>query len=137
MIAELLAISASIAIGVALLTLLVALRRRPVRARLNADGFQELEILVKGRYMPDVIEVRRGIPVRLRFRRDEDVSCSERVIFSDFQVGSRLPAHEITSVCFIPSRCGEFLFTCEFGMYQGRLLVVEPTKIDLAELERR
>ena len=113
---------------------LFILKLRHVHARLAPEGFQELEIVVRGRYRPDLVVVRRGIPLWLRFRRDEDTHCSERVIFSDFHVGSRLAAYQTTSISFVPSRCGEFLFTCEFGMYQGRLVVVEPSRRDLAKM---
>ncbi len=109
-------------------------RDRLARARLAPEGFQEQEIVVKGRYQPDVVVVRRGIPVLLYFRREEDTHCSERVIFSDFHVGSRLAAHETTSICFLPTRVGEFLFTCEFGLYQGRLVVVEPSRRDMEKI---
>jgi len=123
-------------VGLVLLAFLLIHRQRQTRAQLNAEGFQELEIVVRGRYWPDVIEVRRDIPVRLYFRREEDAPCSEQVIFSGFRVSSRLPAHQTTTLSFIPTRCGEFLFTCAFGMYQGILLVVEPTKSDLRRLQK-
>ena len=123
-------------IAIVLLTVLLGVGR-PTRAQLNPEGFQEQEIVVKGRYLPEVVAVRRGIPVQLHFRRDEEIPCSERVIFSDFHVGSRLPAHQVTTVSFIPTRCGEFLFTCAFGMYQGRLVVVEPSDRDLAKIQPR
>src|SRR3990172_4106171 len=127
----LLAVLAIVVVGAVLLTVPLGVWQRPARTRLSSDGFQELEVVVKGRYLPDLVEAKRGIPVRLHFRREEDKPCSERVIFSDFHVGARLPAHQSTAVSFIPTKCGEFLFTCAFGMYQGRLVVVEPGKRDL------
>lgn len=128
----LLAAIVSIAVGVVLVVLYFVCFRWRARARLSPEGFQEIEITVKGGYWPDVVEVRRGIPLRMYFRREEDTPCSEQVIFSEFHVGARLPSYQATPVSFIPTRCGEFLFTCAFGMYQGRLIVVEPSKRDLA-----
>lgn len=119
-------ITVPVAIGAGLVSFRILQGRRRVHARLGEGGFQEMEIVVKGGYVPDVIEVRRGIPVRLYFRREEDTPCSQRVIFSEFHVSSTLPAYQTTPVCFIPTRCGEFLFTCAFGMYVGRLVVREP-----------
>ena len=130
----LLAIVVSMIVGVALLAFLLRMGQRQGRARLSAEGFQELEVMVRGRYVPEVVEVRRGIPVRLHFRREEDTPCSEQVLFSDFHTGSRLPAHRTTLVSFIPTRCGDFMFTCAYGMYQGRLVVVEPTRRDLRKV---
>src|SRR3989304_5154946 len=100
--AMLIAAMASIALVGTAVTLLLLLRQPRARARLNPEGFQELEGVVRGRYMPDVIEVWRDLPVRLFFRRDETTPCSEHLIFSDFYVRTNLPAHETTPVCFIP-----------------------------------
>lgn len=122
-----------IAIGVVLATVLFTLKQRRVRAQLTGQGFQELEIVVRGRYIPDIVRVRRDIPVRLYFRREEDAPCSERVIFSDFNAGARLLPHQSTPVSFVPTKCGEFLFTCAYGVYLGRLIVVEPTSRELAK----
>ncbi len=130
----LLSIVVSIIAGVALIAFLLRIGQRRGHARLNAEGFQELEVMVKGYYVPEVVEVKRGIPVRLHFRREEDTPCSEQVIFSDFHPGYRLPAYQTTLVSFIPTRCGDFMFTCAYGMYQGRLVVVEPTRRDLRKV---
>lgn len=132
--ALLIAILASVAFAVTLLVSLLVVRARHSYARLDERGFQELEIVVKGKYRPDSVVVRRSIPVRLHLRRQEDTPCSGKVIFSDFHVGSRLPSYQTTTIYFVPTKCGEFLFTCEFGMYQGRLIVVEPSKLELAKI---
>ncbi|MHB0870508.1 MAG: cupredoxin domain-containing protein [Chloroflexota bacterium] len=102
------------------------LRGARQRALIAPDGVQELEILVLGRYRPDTVVLRCGVPVRLLFNRQEDTPCSERVIFSEFQQERWLAPFATTAVQFIPTRTGEFLFTCAMGMYQGRLLVEEP-----------
>src|SRR5690606_21493821 len=51
--------------------------REGVEASVNAGGVQEVDVTVKGGYSPDTIVVRRGVPVRLNFYRDETSSCSE------------------------------------------------------------
>ncbi|MBI2954875.1 MAG: cupredoxin domain-containing protein [Chloroflexi bacterium] len=132
----LLVILASVVVAMTLLAIMLAARTRRSYARLDSEGFQELEIVIKGKYRPDSVVLRRGIPTRLHFIRQEDTPCSERVIFSDFHDESLLPAFQSTSICFIPTRCGEFLFTCAFGMYQGRLVVVEPSRRDLSKMPR-
>lgn len=62
------------------------------------DGAQELEIVVKGGYSPDVIRVREGVPLRLIFNRRESGDCSSRVVFPDFGVSKSLPAFGKTVV---------------------------------------
>ncbi|MCL4371384.1 MAG: cupredoxin domain-containing protein [Chloroflexi bacterium] len=108
------------------------LRRQPGRrASIGPDGVQEAVILVKGHYQPSTVVVRRGMPVRLLFDRQESESCSERVICSWLSQERWLPPFAITAVGFIPTKAGDFLFTCALGMYQGRLVVEEPREVAL------
>ena len=99
-------------------------RTRPPRARLTRDGVQEATIIVRDRYVPPAVVARCGVPLRLNFRRDEDNPCSQRVIFPDFGIARSLPAWRTIAIDLLPNREGEFLFTCEMGMYQGTLRVV-------------
>lgn len=113
--------------GIALVALIVwffwAPRRAGVSAALTADGKQEAMILVKGGYTPDTIVVRAGTPVRLSFRRDENVACSEMVLLPDFGRSARLPEGENVDVEFTPDTPGEFEFSCQMGMFRGRVVV--------------
>ena len=93
------------------------------RATETSSGYQEAMILVKGGYTPDTIIVRGGRPVRLNFRREETASCSDKVIFADFQKSAELPTGETIPVEFLPKEPGEFAFTCPMGMFRGRLIV--------------
>lgn len=99
--------------------------RERVAAEVRESGVQEIDVTVRGGYSPDVIVVKQGAPVRLNFRREESASCSERVIFGDFQIARDLPAFKTTPVEFTPERAGEFTFTCGMNMLRGKL-VVEP-----------
>ena len=99
--------------------------RRLAAAQENSAGVQELEIVVQGGYSPGRVVVHKGVPVRLRFRRLESASCSERVLFPDFDVARKLPTNEVTTVEFTPDKSGTFTFTCGMGMYQGTLVVEE------------
>lgn len=97
--------------------------RERVSASVTETGVQEIKVTVKGGYSPDVIAVKRGVPVRLDFYRDETSSCSEQVIFSDFKIARMLPAFKTTPVEFTPDRTGEFTFTCGMNMMRGKLIV--------------
>jgi len=98
-------------------------RSRGVRAAEMSGGYQEAMILVKGGYTPDTIIVRAGRPVRLNFRREETASCSEKVVFPDFQKSAELPTGETVPVELMPKEPGEFGFACPMGMFRGRLIV--------------
>jgi plastocyanin domain-containing protein len=99
--------------------------KKQIHARPTQAGVQEVNILVKGSYSPDVIVVEKGRPVRLTFYRDETASCSEQIILSDFGIARDLPAYKTTSVEFTPNKAGEFSFTCGMRMMRGKLVVNE------------
>jgi plastocyanin domain-containing protein len=99
--------------------------KQRVAASMTSTGVQEVKVIVKGGYDPDVIVVKQGQPVRLEFYRDETASCSDRVVFGDFGIARDLPAFKTTSVEFTPGKTGEFTFTCGMNMMRGKL-VVEP-----------
>lgn len=86
---------------------------------------QEALVTVKGGYTPDVIVVKAGKPVRLVFHRQESSPCSERVVFKDFDKSNLLPEGEKVPVEFVPEKPGEYEFSCQMGMYRGRLIVEE------------
>ena len=85
--------------------------------------YQEAMILVKGGYTPDVILVERGKPVRLNFVRTESASCSEMVMFPDFNKSAYLPEGETVALELMPDSVGEFEFQCQMGMLRGKLVV--------------
>jgi copper chaperone CopZ len=102
----------------------LALQMTPgiVSARASG-GYHEAMILVKGGYTPDTIIVRSGRPVRLNFSREETASCSDKVIFADFQKSADLPTGQTVAIELLPKKPGEFGFACPMGMFRGRLIV--------------
>jgi plastocyanin domain-containing protein len=97
--------------------------REKIAAETNEAGVQEIKVTVKGGYSPDVIVVKKGLPVRLNFYRDETSSCSEQVVFGDFGIARDLPAFKTTPVEFTPNKSGEFTFACGMNMLRGKLIV--------------
>jgi plastocyanin domain-containing protein len=93
------------------------------RAAAGAGGAQEVAITVKGGYTPDIIVVKAGRPVRLRFTRQESSACSEMVLFPDFNQSARLPEGQEVTIEFTPERPGEYGFQCQMGMLRGKLIV--------------
>ncbi len=92
-------------------------------AAAQAGDVQEVRIRVKGGYDPDVIVVQAGKPVRLHFYREEEASCSEMVIFDDFDQSAHLPPFQETVVELTPKEPGEYGFQCQMGMLRGKLIV--------------
>ncbi|MBN9390903.1 MAG: cupredoxin domain-containing protein, partial [Chloroflexi bacterium] len=48
---------------------------------------------------------------------------SEMVVFGDFGKSARLPEGETVPVEFLPDQPGEYEFTCQMGMFRGKLIV--------------
>lgn len=97
--------------------------REATAAVLGGSGVQEIKVTVKGGYSPDVIVVKKDVPVRLNFYRDETSSCSEQVVLGDFGIARDLPAFKTTVVEFTPGETGEFTFACGMNMLRGKLIV--------------
>ena len=93
------------------------------RAATFAGGLQEVAVIVKGGYTPDVIVVKSGQPVRLRFTRQESAACSEKVLFPDFNKNAVLPEGQEVTLEFTPDKPGEYRFQCQMGMLRGKLIV--------------
>jgi plastocyanin domain-containing protein len=98
-------------------------KRKGIKAGATSSGYQEVVVLVKGGYSPDIIVAERSKPLRLKFRREETASCSEMVIFPDFNKSARLPTGETVSIELMPDKTGEYEFSCQMGMFRGKLIV--------------
>lgn len=98
-------------------------KRKASSAEIKESGLQEVKVVVKGGYDPDVIVVKRGIPVRLNFYRNETADCSDTIVFGDFKIRKPLPAFKTTAIEFTPEKEGEYVFTCGMGMMRGKLIV--------------
>jgi plastocyanin domain-containing protein len=98
-------------------------KRETQAAIVNDSGIQEVAITVKGGYSPDIIEVAKDKPVRLKFYRDETSSCSEELVFGEFSLRRELLAFETTVIDITPTKAVTFEFTCGMNMLQGKLVV--------------
>lgn len=82
-------------------------------------------IRVEGGYDPDTVIAPRGKPLRLLFDRREDSPCSDEIVFPDFGIRRRLPAHAVSEIVITPDRAGEFPFSCGMNMLHGKIVVVD------------
>ena len=98
-------------------------RPRKATEAVERDGLQEVRVVVKGGYWPDVVRARAGVPLRIVFDRQEDGDCSARVVFADLAQSSWLAPHAQTTVDLLPDRPGRFGFSCGMNMIHGTLLV--------------
>ena len=98
-------------------------RRGTATAETREGGTQEVTITVQGGYEPAEVKLKRGIPARLVFDRQETSGCSEEIVIPDFGIRKFLPAFQKTTVELRPETPGSFEFTCGMSMLRGRLVV--------------
>jgi len=101
---------------------------QPVARATVAGGVQVVDITVRGGYSPDAVRVVPGLPVRLVFDRQEDSTCSGRLLVPDLGVDVALPAFHATTVTLPAMGEGAHEFTCGMGMLHGTLLVGESVR---------
>ena len=80
-------------------------------------------VVDNGAYDPAIIEAKVGSTLTLQFLRKDKAPCSETVIFDDFGISAELAINQKTDIVLDLKEAGEFEFTCQMGMYRGRLLV--------------
>ncbi|WP_449406880.1 heavy metal translocating P-type ATPase [Microbacterium maritypicum] len=103
--------------------------KRARRAEMDG-GVQVVKVKVQGGYSPNIVQVARGVPVRMEFDRQETGECTSRVVMPGFKVNQLLPAYETTVVEFTPEAAGEYEFACGMNMVHGRVQVLEGATTD-------
>ena len=83
-----------------------------------------LDIQVKGGvYEPSCIYAHSGQTIHLRFIRFDETPCAESVRFDTLEIGAHLPVGQPCDLILRQLTPGEYRFTCQMGMYQGKLIV--------------
>jgi len=76
-----------------------------------------------GIYDPSVIQAKQGHTLKLGFIREDESPCSEVVIFEQLNISAELPIGKRHLVTLTLKEAGEYEFTCQMGMYRGKLIV--------------
>jgi len=85
----------------------------------------EITITVEGGYKPDVIKVKKGKPITLKFHRKDESSCLEEVVIPDFNIREHLVLNKITDIVINPTVVGEYEISCGMNMFHGKIKVEE------------
>jgi Cu+-exporting ATPase len=87
-----------------------------------SDGVAEVKLaIVDTTYVPAIIRVPAGRPVRLLVDRKEDVACSDQLVIAQLGVRADLRANGVTVVDLPAARAGGYNMTCGMGMMSGKL----------------
>ncbi|MCS5712798.1 cupredoxin domain-containing protein [Candidatus Berkiella aquae] len=93
------------------------------KASTKVDDY--IEIKVKdGTYDPAYIQVKANHPITLRFIREDPTPCAEVVVFSTLNISEQLPLNKPKDIVLSIKEAGEYTFTCQMGMYRGKIIVI-------------
>lgn len=112
-------------LGVTLIifTLWWFLLSKPPALRMAAHA-KSIDILVKdGVYEPSQIKIPAHTAVTLRFFRQDPTPCAEVLVFTGINRSYSLPLNKGVEIKLDPQPVGELEFSCQMGMYRGRLVV--------------
>ena len=74
-------------------------------------------------YSPNVIKVKKGVPVKLNITNPGDNSCFSTFMMPDFNLNNVNLKAGITNLTFTPDKEGEYTFTCGMNMFKGTVIV--------------
>jgi plastocyanin len=74
-------------------------------------------------YSPNVIKVKKGVPVELNITNPGDNSCFSTFMMPDFNLNNVNLKAGTTNLTFTPDKEGEYTFTCGMKMFKGTVIV--------------
>ena len=93
------------------------------KAKTTATG--AIDVIVDGGvYTPAMIQVQSGQQLIVNFMRKDQSPCAQYVVFSELGISEELPINQAKPVVIPTDKPGEFEFTCQMGMYRGKLIIL-------------
>lgn len=74
-------------------------------------------------YSPNVIKVKKGVPVELNITNPGDNSCFSTFMMPDFDLNNVNLKAGTTKLTFTPDNEGEYTFSCGMNMFKGTIIV--------------
>lgn len=74
-------------------------------------------------YTPNVIKVKKGVPVELNISNPGDNSCFSTFMMPDFDLNNVNLKAGTTKLTFTPDKEGEYTFSCGMNMFKGTVIV--------------
>ncbi|MEH7482944.1 cupredoxin domain-containing protein, partial [Neobacillus drentensis] len=83
----------------------------------------KMEVTTQG-YTPNVIRVKKGVPVELEIKNPLDSSnCISTFMIPDFYINNVNLKTGTTKLTFTPDKSGEYTFSCGMQMFKGTIIV--------------
>jgi sulfite exporter TauE/SafE/copper chaperone CopZ len=80
-----------------------------------------MEITARG-FEPNIIKIKKGIPVKWIINGDKVTSCTNKIIVPKYNISQNISYGE-NIINFIPTESGEIPFSCWMGMVRGKFIV--------------
>lgn len=80
-------------------------------------------IVTETGYIPNVIHVKKGVPVELEIKNPLKDSCLSTFIIPDFNIKNVNLKVGTTQLSFTPDKTGEYTFSCGMEMFKGKIIV--------------
>jgi heme/copper-type cytochrome/quinol oxidase subunit 2 len=74
-------------------------------------------------YTPNVIKVKKGVPVELNITNPGDNSCFSTFMMPDFDLNNVNLKAGTTKLTFTPDKEGKYIFSCGMNMFKGTIIV--------------
>ncbi|MEM3154585.1 MAG: cupredoxin domain-containing protein [Candidatus Woesearchaeota archaeon] len=88
------------------------------------DGYQEVAMnIVNSLYEPNVLVVKKGVPLRINVHSTDTAGCGAEIVFPDFNLRRIIPAGSDGVIELMPDKAGTFKFHCSMDMARGKLIV--------------
>lgn len=90
----------------------------------SPGGAHEITVDVDGTgFTPASVNVPAGQPLRIHFKRGEQPTCADEVVFAGLDIRKELPPNQVTTVELPPQNTRTLTFACGMDMLKGKLVV--------------
>ncbi|WP_438825537.1 cupredoxin domain-containing protein [Neobacillus vireti] len=91
---------------------------------LTKEASPKIEMMITPTgYSPNVIKVRKGVPVELNITNPGDNSCFSTFMMPDFDLDNVNLKAGTTKLTFTPDKEGNYTFSCGMNMFKGTVIV--------------
>ncbi|MEH7014456.1 cupredoxin domain-containing protein [Neobacillus niacini] len=96
----------------------------PTELDITKETNPKIEMMVTPTgYSPNIIRVKKGVPVELNITNSGDNSCFSTFMMPDFNLNNVNLKAGTTKLSFTPDKAGEYTFTCGMNMFKGTVIV--------------
>lgn len=74
-------------------------------------------------FHPSYLELKKGAPARVTFKRTTDKTCAKEIVFKEIDLKKDLPLDTPVTIDVPTDQARTLTFTCGMGMFESRLII--------------